>query len=133
MKLFIDTNIFLEVLLGQANERDVRSLMEKIVEHQFFISDYSLHSIGLLLFRRKQHEIFRQFLMEMITNAVIIISLSLDDMGSVIEAAKRFNLDFDDAYQYVSAEKYGLILISFDGDFDRTERGRKLPSQIPGS
>jgi predicted nucleic acid-binding protein len=53
MKLLIDTNIFLEVLLGQANERDVRSLMEKIVEHQFFISDYSVHSIGLLLFRRK--------------------------------------------------------------------------------
>jgi predicted nucleic acid-binding protein len=68
--------------------------------------------------------------MEMTTNAVIIISLSLDDMGLAIEAAKRFNLDFDDAYQYVSAEKYGLTLISFDSDFDRTERGRKLPSSI---
>jgi predicted nucleic acid-binding protein len=130
MKLLIDTNIFLEVLLGQTNEREVRSLMEKIAEHQFFISDYSFHSIGLLLFRRKQHEIFRRFLSEMITNAAIIISLSLDNMEPVIEAAKRFNLDFDDAYQYVAAEKYGLTLVSFDSDFDRTERGRKLPSQI---
>jgi predicted nucleic acid-binding protein len=104
--------------------------MEKIVEHQFFISDYSVHSIGLLLFRRKQHETLRQFLMEMITDAVIITSLPLDDTGSVVEAAKRFGLDFDDAYQYVSAEKYGLTLISFDSDFDRTERGGKLPSQV---
>jgi len=132
MRLLIDTNIFLEVLLGQTNEREVRSLMEKVVEHQFFISDYSFHSVGLLLFRRKQHEIFRQFLSEMITNAAVMISLSLDDMEPVIEVAKRFNLDFDDAYQYVAAEKYGLTLVSFDSDFDRTERGRKLPSQIVG-
>ncbi|NWF92174.1 MAG: type II toxin-antitoxin system VapC family toxin [Syntrophaceae bacterium] len=133
MRLLIDTNIFLEVLLGQTNEREVRSLLEKIGEHQFFLSDYSLHSIGLLLFRRNQHEIFGQFLREMISNAVIIVSLSLNEIGSIIEVAKRFNLDFDDAYQYLAAEIYGLTLISFDSDFDRTERGRKLPSQIMGS
>jgi hypothetical protein len=43
--------------------------------------------------------------------------------------AKKFALDFDDAYQYVVAEKYDLQLVSFDADFDRTERsegGRHL-------
>ncbi|MFZ8805855.1 MAG: PIN domain-containing protein [Candidatus Calescibacterium sp.] len=43
---------------------------------------------------------------------------------------KRFNLDFDDAYQYVVAEKYNLTIISFDSDFDRTELGRKTPREI---
>jgi len=41
----------------------------------------------------------------MIFNAgMMITSLSVDDMETVIESAKRFKLDFDDAYQYVIAE-----------------------------
>lgn len=48
-------------------------------------------------------------------------------MEIVIASAQRFNLDFDDAYQYVIAEKYSLTIISFDSDFDRTERGRTTP------
>ncbi len=44
----------------------------------------------------------------------------------------KFNLDFDDAYQYVAAEKYTLTLVSFDADFDRTERGKKTPGEIRG-
>jgi predicted nucleic acid-binding protein len=44
--------------------------------------------------------------------------------------AERFNLDFDDAYQYTAAEKYDLTLVSFDSDFDHTERGRKTPAEV---
>ena len=36
--------------------------------------------------------------------------------------ADRFNFDFDDAYQYVIAEKYDLTIISFG----RTKRGHHL-------
>jgi predicted nucleic acid-binding protein len=42
----------------------------------------------------------------------------------------HFDLDFDDAYQYVAAEKSGPVVAGFDGDFDRTERGRKTPAEI---
>ena len=64
----------------------------------------------------------------MISNAgETIISLSDSDMVTVINAAQDFSLDFDDAYQYVAADKYDLTIISFDSDFDRTEKGRKTP------
>jgi len=43
---------------------------------------------------------------------------------------EHFNLDFDDAYQYAIAEKYDLTIVSFDRDFDRTERGRKTPGEV---
>src|SRR5450759_4180602 len=46
------------------------------------------------------------------------------------EVMDRFKLDFDDAYQYCSAEKYHLTLVSFDGDFDRTDRGRMTPEHV---
>lgn len=55
MKLLLDTNIFLEVILEQERSEEARILMSKIDQYEFFLSDYSLHSIGLLLFRRKQY------------------------------------------------------------------------------
>jgi len=46
------------------------------------------------------------------------------------KTAQQYNLDFDDAYQYMLAEKHQLQLISFDKDFDSTKIGRKEPSEI---
>ncbi|MFA6372325.1 MAG: hypothetical protein WCW68_06850 [Methanothrix sp.] len=43
---------------------------------------------------------------------------------------KSFHLDFDDAYQYVAAERNDLVLVSFDADFDKTDMGRKTPADI---
>jgi predicted nucleic acid-binding protein len=131
MKFLLDTNIFLEVILGQSEADDAQRLLSKAEEHEFFISDYSLHSIGLLFFRRRQHDVFRRFLTDMISTAGIkMIALFPRDMGDVIDTAQKFSLDFDDAYQYVAAEQYGLTIISFDSDFDRTEKGRKTPADI---
>ena len=131
MRLLLDTNIFLEVILEQERAGEAQSLLSAIEEHEFFLSDYSLHSIGLLLFRRRQHEVFRQFLIDMFLEAgVAIIALSAWEMDGVIQVAKRFSLDFDDAYQYAVAERYGLTIISFDSDFDRTERSRRTPKDL---
>jgi len=131
MKLLIDTNIFLEVVLAQSKATGAQELLSKTEEHEFFISDYSLHSIGLLFFRRKQHNVFRQFLTDMISIAGIkMIALLPRDMEGVINTAQKFSLDFDDAYQYVAAEQYELTIVSFDSDFDRTEKGRKTPDHI---
>lgn len=131
MRLFIDTNIFLEIILEQEKAEDAKALLSKIEEHDFFISDFSLHSVGLLLFYRKQQAIFQQFIKDMIVDAgILITSLSVDDMERIVKTSQEFNLDFDDSYQYVIAEKYDLIIVSFDSDFDRTERGRKIPEEI---
>jgi len=43
---------------------------------------------------------------------------------------RKFGLDFDDAYQYAVAARYGLTIVSFDSDFDRTERGRRTPGDL---
>ncbi|MDP2753105.1 MAG: PIN domain-containing protein [Nitrospirota bacterium] len=131
MKLFLDTNIFLEVILEQEKAGDSKSLLSKSEDHDFFISDFSLHSIGLLLFYRKQHDVFQQFMKDIFIDAgMLLISLSVEDMERVVNMSQKFKLDFDDAYQYVVAEKYGLIIVSFDSDFDRTEIGRKTPEEI---
>ncbi|MBN1254883.1 MAG: type II toxin-antitoxin system VapC family toxin [Deltaproteobacteria bacterium] len=131
MKLLIDTNIVLEVILEQDKSEEVRTLLSKPEEHEFFITDYALHSIGLLLFRRKLHHVLRQFLHDMLINAgMMVAALPVEDMETVIVASEKFTLDFDDAYQYAVAEKYDYTLVSFDSDFDNTKRGRKTPAEV---
>ncbi len=46
-----------------------------------------------------------------------------DDVQSFLQT-------IDDAYQYAVAAKYEMQLISFDTDFDRTERKRKEPIEV---
>jgi predicted nucleic acid-binding protein len=131
MRLLLDTNIFLEVILEQERHEEARTLLSKFEEHEFFVSDYSFHSIGLLLFRMGKHEVFREFLNDLILGAgYMIVGLSAPEMEEVIHVAQQFNLDFDDAYQYALSERYDLIIVSFDGDFDRTKRGRRTPKDL---
>ena len=125
----MDTNVFLELLLEQARSAEARQLLEKIEANEFFVSDYALHSIGMLLFRRKQSEVFRRFLAD-VNTSLTMVSLTAKDLDRVIDASTAFNLDFDDAYQYTVAGKYDLTIVSFDADFDRTDRGRKQPAAL---
>jgi predicted nucleic acid-binding protein len=45
MKLLLDTNIFLEIILEQDKTEDAKALLESAGENELFISDYLLHSI----------------------------------------------------------------------------------------
>jgi predicted nucleic acid-binding protein len=130
----IDTNVWLELLLEQDKAGDVRQFLQAIEGRLLAITDFSVYSIGIILTQLKKDVLFEDFLSDTIEDSgVKRIYLDSTDLKKLLTVRKQFNLDFDDAYQYVSAEKYGLTLISFDSDFDRTERGRKVPSQIPVS
>jgi len=52
--------------------------------------------------------------------------LKLDWRGTLRDLLELL-LDQERANDHVVAERYGLTIVSFDGDFDRTERGRKTP------
>jgi uncharacterized protein len=134
VRLLLDTNIFLELLLDQLKADEVRNLLSSTAGHEMFISDFALHSIGLLLVRQGKESAFRQFVLDVIQNAgVQVLSLPAENMDLALDAVARFRLDFDDAYQYAIAEKYALKIVSFDADFDRTTTGRLQPSDIPPS
>lgn len=125
-----DTNIFLEALLGQARTVEVRSFLRSIDLGTIFMTDFSLHSIGIALFRRGKCALFTSFLEDTVVNGVGVLSLDPEDHKALDQIAQKFNLDFDDAYQYAVAEKHNLQLISFDRHFDQTDRKRKEPAQI---
>ena len=127
----LDSNIFLELLLNQDKADEVEQLLRTKPREKFYISEFSLYSVGIVLFHRRLFEAFMGFLNDLIViGGVRLLRLSVQDMEEVAAIAQRFKLDFDDAYQYVAAEKFSLEIVSFDSDFDRTEKGRKTPAQL---
>ena len=117
----LDTNIFLELLLNQKKADEVERLLLEIPQEMLCISEFSLDSIGVVLVRRAMHDIFLKAVEDMLlVGGIRLLRLGAEDMQKVIQASRRFKLDYDDAYQYVLAEKYNLILVSFDKDFDGT-------------
>jgi len=124
-----DTNVFLEGLLEQEKAQTVRSFFEATDLEDIFITDLSLHSIGIILFGLQEYALFTTFLNDLIIDGISVLSLKLKDLSNLDKIAQMFHLDFDDAYQYLAAEKHDLQLISFDRDFDKTKRGRKEPGE----
>ncbi|WP_025323163.1 PIN domain-containing protein [Deferrisoma camini] len=130
MELLLDTNIFLEVFLDQAHAADARRILTT-GDHTRWMTDFSLHSIGVLLFRRSLQGVFGEFVKDIISPGVVrIVSLPEDQVPNLCAASRRFGLDFDDAYQYATARWLNLSLVSFDSDFDRTNLPRLDPSHI---
>lgn len=130
MRLLIDTDIFLEVIYNQKRADAARTLLESS-NHQLFISDFALHSIGVSMIRHGRAARWPDFISEMILSGQVeVLTISLDVLADVAETAQRLNLDFDDAYQYVVAEYNDLTIVSFDRDFDHTKRGRRDPQTV---
>jgi len=127
----LDSNIILELLLDQNRANEVERFLRAVPRENLHISEFSLYSVGIVLFRRKQFDAFARFLDDLIlTGGVRVLRLSPQAVKELATVAQQFHLDFDDAYQYVAAEKYGLEIVSFDSDFDQTDKGRKTPDQV---
>ncbi len=128
----LDTNIWLELLLNQEKADAVREFLQTTEAHLLSITEFSLYSIGIILTRLKKDAVFEDFLSDIEDSGIGRVRLDIQGLKQTLVVRQQFQLDFDDAYQYVAAEKYDLTLVSFDSDFDRTRRGRKTPMEILG-
>jgi predicted nucleic acid-binding protein len=127
----VDTNLWLERLLDQVRSEEVGQFLERVAPERLFITDSSFHSIGVVLDRLQRTDVLLHFVRDVfVEGGVTLIHLDPDDTSRLVDVISATKLDFDDAYQYTAAEKHDLSIVSFDGDFDRTERGRRVPAQV---
>ncbi len=112
----MDANVFLEILLRQTKKEKCKKFLENNTG-SLNITDFSLHSIGVILFKYSKEDVFRRFVEDVIPN-VKLLSLPSEIYGEIVNAKRSFNLDFDDAYQYATAKYYGLKLVTMDKDFE---------------
>jgi predicted nucleic acid-binding protein len=117
MMFLVDTNIFLEILLTQDKKAICKKFLDKNIGN-LHITDFSLHSIGVILFRYNKEAVFHKFVGDVLPNTKFL-SLPMSLYGEIVDARKKLNLDFDDAYQYNVARYYGLKVVTMDRDFER--------------
>ncbi|NJK95774.1 MAG: type II toxin-antitoxin system VapC family toxin [Bacteroidales bacterium] len=133
VRYLVDTNVWLERLLDQEKSEVASKFFDLIPTDSLFVSDFSIHSIGVILSRLKKDDIFEKFINDLFINGGIE-SLSLDssDLLDVISNIKKYNLDFDDSYQFSVSLKYDLTIITFDKDFNAKGIKKKTPDDIVG-
>ncbi len=123
----LDSCVFLEILLEQNKSQVVKDFLNNCSKNDISITNFSLHSICAYLTKNKKTEILKDFILELRNNNTKIFQTSLEETDLILSNCKRFSLDFDDAYQYTIAKIYGLQLVSFDKDFDKTDLKRIEP------
>ena len=117
MTFLVDTNVFLEILLSQDKKEHCKMFLNNNIGI-LNITDFSFHSIGVILFRYAKEDIFQKFIEDVIPN-IQLVSLPIKLYMEVINAKRNLNLDFDDAYQYSTAKYYELTVATMDKDFKK--------------
>lgn len=70
----LDSNIFLELLLDQDKADEIERLLQTMRRERLHISDFSLYSVGIVLFRRNLFETFVQFVDDLKSPVVCVCS-----------------------------------------------------------
>ena len=124
----LDTNCWMQIARARQHDAEVRRLLTEVPPSQLSLTDLALHSLGIAMQRHKVIDQFPDLVRQTgIGHSIAIVRLEPSRYGSVAAACNSYKLDFEDAYQYVAAELNGLALVSLDGDFDKTPRGRLAP------
>lgn len=127
----VDTNVWLERLLNQEKSDEVGRFLNQVSARDLSVTDFTFHSICVILTRLGRGKVLLDFVQDVfVDGAVNLVSLKPSDTHALVGTIDKYNLDFDDAYQYLAAEQNGLVLISFDTDFDVTDKGKKSPAEI---
>lgn len=131
LKYLVDTNIWLERLLDQEKSEVVFKFLNTVSNNQIFISDFTVHSIGVILSRLNKLNTLDKFIRDLFTHGQVEqVFLSPENILDLTSNIKTFNLDFDDAYQLTLSQKYGLTIVTFDKDFNAKGIAKMSPEEV---
>ena len=130
----IDTNIFLEILLGRRRKEECKRLLKRIQmgKETGVVTDFSIHSIIVIMDSFKKFRELKTFLTSLTAyKGLHIYTTSLSDEIKAVELALKQKLDMDDAIQYAAALSLNAeSIISFDKHFDGLKIPRKEPVEL---
>jgi len=130
----VDTNIFLEILLGQTKKEECERFLELLRKGKKsgIVTDFTIHSIMVTMYNFGNLNGLRIFLSSLAAyKGLRIYHTTMSDEVNATEFAVQNRLDIDDAIQYASA--LGLkaeAIVSFDKHFNNLKIARKEPTQI---
>ena len=129
--MLIDTNIFLEVQLGQSKAEQATQFLNLLKDGILhgYVTDYTIDSIVLLMEHyKKSPKIIRVFLSSLLAyKGLEIYTLSLFDKIAATKHMDELKLDYDDACQLQAMQVLKLKkIVSFDRDFDKVKQIKRI-------
>lgn len=128
--MLIDTNIFLEALLGRARASQCRALLDRLAAGGLdgVVTHFSIHSIEAILERSGGDVTAFLRTVDQTAGLYVYDTSIADEIGASL-LTKTTKVDFDDALQYYVAKKMGAdAIVSFDRHFDGLDVPRVEPS-----
>lgn len=113
----VDTNIFLEILLEQEQSERCKEFLSRRFG-SLRMSDFTLHSIGVILFKYNKDDAFQKFVDD-VTPKITILSLPALCCRDLPAIHRQYSLDFDDCYQFRLAKHHSLQIVTLDKDFGK--------------
>jgi predicted nucleic acid-binding protein len=130
----VDTNIFLEVMLSRRRKDECKRFLKMLRDGEILgtVTDFSVHSIMVLLDRLNRPEKLKTFLLSLTGyRGLAVHYTSIVEEVRAVELAREKKLDIDDALQYAVALSIGAdAIVSFDEDFNNLEIPRLEPVEI---
>jgi predicted nucleic acid-binding protein len=129
--LLIDTNIFLELFLGQKKAEDCEKFLEKVSkgELEAVVTKFTIHAAEAILNNPALIIAFLRNLQNSLGLSIYETSLEDEVASSIL--MDKIKLDFDDALQYYVAKKLIVdAIISYDKHFDKLDIVRKEPADF---
>ena len=129
--ILIDTNIFLELLLGQKRVAECQRLLDAVSrgEKEALVTHFTVHAVEATLRTGEPLTIFLRNLDHSLGLYIYDTDISEEMAAGLV--SEKIERDFDDALQYYVAKKLGVeSSVSFDEHFDGLDIKRVEPRVI---
>jgi uncharacterized protein len=131
--ILVDTNIFLEVLLGRRRADQCAALLDDISNGavEGAVTRFSVHAIEAMLGEKGDGKLAAFLRAVDQTRGLTVHDTSTGDEIAVSVLKEKIGMDFDDSIQYFVAKKLGVrSIVSFDKDFDGLDIPRLEPKDV---
>jgi predicted nucleic acid-binding protein len=131
--MLIDTNIFIE--MGKKQEESFQcgelldAIKQDLINEEVYITKFTLNAIQAII-SREDPKLVRDILILIHQEKIKALELNLEDYLMILSALEDLKLDFDDATQFVAANKLRTSIVTFDKDFKNTGLKVKTPKQV---
>ncbi len=131
--MLIDTNIIFEIFFGQKRQDECKDLLKAIknnlIDEDVYMTRFSLSAIEAACGKRHK-KVLADFLILFYQEKIKILELDIRDDLMINAVREDIGLDFDDAMQYVAAQRAATYIVTFDKDFYGKHIKIKTPKEI---
>src|SRR3989338_407658 len=118
--MLIDSNIFIEVAKSQNRSDECGDLLavidEGLIDEDIFITEFALNAL-LAILSRHHPDFLKTILLLIQQDKIMVKSASIEDHLMTLTVFKNLKLDFDDATQFLVANRLQTYIVTYDKDF----------------